>query len=129
MPNMFFRLTNNSFTTYTLRNMEQLTNELHERATQLFEEGKYSEAEPLLRNIISANPGYADVHNKLGMIFHLKGDFQTGCSIFKRALDINPNYTEASLNLVIAYTDMGEFKKARQVLPCRPEGASDACGY
>jgi len=33
--------------------MEQLINELHDRATQLFEEGKYSEAEPLLK-ILSA---------------------------------------------------------------------------
>ena len=95
--------------------MDQLINELHERATQLFEEGKYSEAEPLLKNIISTNPGYADVHNKLGMIFHLRGDFKQAAAYFRRALDINPSYTEASLNLVIAYNDMGDFDKAREV--------------
>jgi len=49
------------------------------------------------------------------VIFHLKGNFRQAAAYFKRALEINPNYTEASLNLVIAYNDMDEFKKAREV--------------
>ena len=108
-------LTNNSLTTYTSYIVDQHTHELHELGSQLFEEGKYSEAEPILKDIITINPKYADVHNKLGVISHLKGDFKNASEYFKKALDLNPNYTEASLNLAITYNDMGEFKKAQEV--------------
>ena len=95
--------------------MDQQIHELHERATQLFEEGKYAEAEPLLKNVISSNPKYADVHNKLGIIFHLKGHVRQAAEYFKKAIELNPNYTEASLNLAITYNDMGEFRKAQEI--------------
>src|SRR4030042_1349587 len=108
-------LTNNSLTTYTSYIVDQHTHELHELGSQLFEEGKYSEAEPILKEIVSINPKYADVHNKLGVISHLKGDFKLASQYFKKALELNPNYTEASLNLAITYNDMGEFKKAQEV--------------
>jgi tetratricopeptide (TPR) repeat protein len=108
-------LTNNSLTTYTFYIMDKSMHELYELGSQLFEEGKYSEAEPILKNIISSNPRYADVHNKLGVISHLKGDFRRASEYFKKALELNPSYTEASLNLAITYNDMGEFKKAQEV--------------
>ncbi len=95
--------------------MDQQIHELHERATQLFEEGKYAEAEPLLKNVISSNPKYADVHNKLGIISHLKGHVRQAAEYFKKAIELNPSYTEASLNLAITYNDMGEFKKAQEI--------------
>lgn len=95
--------------------MDKSAHELHELGSQLFEEGKYSEAEPILKDVISINPHYADVHNKLGIIFHLKGNLRQASDYFKKALELNPNYTEASLNLAITYNDMGEFKKAQDV--------------
>ena len=95
--------------------MDDRTHELHELGSQLFEESRYSEAEPILKDIISSNPRYADVHNKLGIISHLKGDLKQASEYFRRALELNPNYTEASLNLAITYNEMGEFKKAQEV--------------
>jgi tetratricopeptide (TPR) repeat protein len=95
--------------------MNQHLNELYERGKQLFEEGKYSEAEPILINVISMNPKYADVYNKLGVISHLKGNLQEAVDYFERALELNPTYTEASLNLAITYNDMYEFKKSQEV--------------
>jgi tetratricopeptide (TPR) repeat protein len=95
--------------------MDKSAHELHELGSQLFEEGKYSEAEPILKDVVSINPHYADVHNKLGIICHLKGNLRQASEYFKKALELNPNYTEASLNLAITYNDMGEFKKAQDV--------------
>jgi len=89
--------------------------ELHNKAEQLFQEGNYAEAEPILKEIISSNPKFADVHNKLGMISHLNGNYRQAVDYFKKALEINPNYTEASLNLVVTYNNMGEFEKAKDV--------------
>jgi tetratricopeptide (TPR) repeat protein len=95
--------------------MDKSAHELHELGSQLFEEGKYSEADPILKDVVSINPHYADVHNKLGIIYHLKGNLRQASKYFKKALELNPNYTEASLNLAITYNDMGEFKKAQDV--------------
>ena len=108
-------MTNNSLTTYTFHIVDQRTHELHEYASQLFDEGNYAEAEPILKDIISMYPRFADVHNKLGIIFHIKGNLNQAVLYFKKALELNPNYTEASLNLTITYNEMGEFKKAQEV--------------
>jgi tetratricopeptide (TPR) repeat protein len=89
--------------------------DLYDLGSQLFEEGRYSEAEPILKNVISVNPKYADVHNKLGIISHLNGDSRRAVEYFRKSLELNPNYTEASLNLAITYNEMGEFKKAQEV--------------
>lgn len=83
---------------------------------KLFEEAKYSEAEPILREVVRINPRYADVQNKLGVISNLNGDLKAAAGHFEKALEINPRYTEASLNLAVTYNDMGEFKRAQEVL-------------
>jgi len=108
-------LTNNSCTPYTFYTVTKQLHELYLHGSQLFEDGKYSEAEPLLKDVISMNPKYADVHNKLGIIYHLRGNYKVASEYFKKALSLNPNYTEASLNLAIAYNEMGQFKKAQEV--------------
>jgi tetratricopeptide (TPR) repeat protein len=89
--------------------------ELYELGNKLFEEGKYSEAEPVLREVLMINPRYADVQNKLGVISNLNGDLKAAAGHFEMALELNPRYTEASLNLAVTYNDLGEFKKAQEV--------------
>lgn len=108
-------MTNNSLTTYTFHIVDQRTHEMHELASQLFDEGKYVESEPILKEIINTYPQYADVHNKLGIIAHIKGNLEQAAQYFKKALEINPNYTEASLNLTITYNELGQFKEAQEV--------------
>lgn len=95
--------------------MDSTLLELYDLGTKLFEEGKYSEAEPVLKEVIRINPKYADVHNKLGIISNLNGDLRTAAEHFETALELNPRYTEVSLNLAITYNDLGEFKKAQEV--------------
>jgi tetratricopeptide (TPR) repeat protein len=94
---------------------QSLIKELYRHGKALFEEGKYAEAELLLRDVIKLNPGYADVLNKLGVIAHLKGELKEAAGYFERALSINPRYTEASLNLAITYNELGQFQKAQEV--------------
>ncbi len=108
--------------------MTEALTEIYEEAKRLFEEGKYDEAEPLLKTIIQQKPTYADVLNKLGFIENLKGNLEEAVKYFERAVTINPRYTEASLNLAITYNELGEFKKAEEVMAMAAQIARDKRG-
>jgi tetratricopeptide (TPR) repeat protein len=95
--------------------MNSTLQELYELGKKLFDEGKLGEAEPILKEVITLNPRYADVHNKLGIIANLQGDLRKAAEYFEKALELNPRYTEASLNLAVTYNDIGEYKRAQEV--------------
>ena len=90
--------------------------EILKEASQLYEEQKFAEAEPLFLSLLKGtSKGYADIYNKLGLISHQKGDFETAADFFRKAIEINPKYTECSLNLAVTCNDMGKFDEAREV--------------
>lgn len=80
-----------------------------------YEQGEYDKAEYLLRQVVNEAHGFADVHHMLGVIAHSKGDFVQAESYFERAVAINPNYTEAQLNLMVTYNELGKYEAARGV--------------
>lgn len=95
--------------------MNEKVQESYSKGKELFEKGDYREAEKLLSEIIKVYPNYADIHNKLGVINHMKGDLSKAVQHFEMALALNPKYTEASLNLAVTYNEMGNFDKAKEV--------------
>ncbi len=95
--------------------MSTVKEDIYKRGIELFQEGKYIEAEPYLRAVIRENPQYADILNKLGIISSIKGDIKQAIHYFEEALRINPRYTEARMNLAVSYNEIGEFKKAQEV--------------
>lgn len=89
---------------------------IYEKAERLYEEGKHEEAERLYLDLLRrGSHGYADIYNKLGLISHQRGRLEQAAEYFKKALNANPKYTEASLNLVVTYNDLGKFEEARSV--------------
>jgi tetratricopeptide (TPR) repeat protein len=76
---------------------------------------EYDKAEPLLREVLDADDRFADVHDMLGVIAHARGNFMAAERHFERALEINPSYTEAALNLAVTYNDRGKYEAAREV--------------
>jgi len=65
---------------------------------------------------VSMSSQYADVNNKLGLIYHERGEIQQAADFFKKAVAINPDYTEAALNLSITLNDLGQYNEARTIL-------------
>lgn len=84
-------------------------------AREHYEHREFDKAEPLLRGILDEVQRFADVHNMLGVIAHERRDYQQAETCFNKALEINPNYTEASLNLAVTYNDLGRFDMARAI--------------
>jgi len=80
-----------------------------------FEHGEYEKAEYLLRQVLTKGDRFADVHHMLGIIAHNGGDFAKAESCFERAIQLNPNYTEAQLNLMVTYNELGKYDDARRV--------------
>jgi tetratricopeptide (TPR) repeat protein len=89
--------------------------ELYEQGMDAFNKKDYAKAETLFHRILSANPRFADIQNKVGFIYSSTNRSELAAKAFEKALEINPGYTEASLNLAITYSDLGKYDKAREV--------------
>jgi tetratricopeptide (TPR) repeat protein len=79
--------------------------------------GDVKQAEQALLDALS-NGGeqYADIHHQLGVLLHTRGDFARACHHFETALELNPGYTEAALDLAIVYNDLGRYSEAKALL-------------
>jgi tetratricopeptide (TPR) repeat protein len=107
---------------------------MNERVKQLLVLGRehyakreLEKAEQMLRMVLEEEDRFADVHDMLGVIAHSRGNFVVAESHFERALEINPSYTEAALNLAVTYNDRGKYDKAREVysrIKVGPHGSS-----
>jgi tetratricopeptide (TPR) repeat protein len=76
---------------------------------------EYDKAEKYLSQVVTEHRGFADIFNMLGVIYHSQGRFQQAQESFEESLKINPNYTEAALNLAVTYNDLGKYAQAREV--------------
>jgi len=95
---------------------------MNERVKQMLVLGRehyakreFEKAEQMLRMVLEEEDRYADVHDMLGVIAHSRGNFLVAERHFERALELNPAYTEAALNLAVTYNDRGKYEKAREV--------------
>jgi tetratricopeptide (TPR) repeat protein len=55
------------------------------------------------------------VMNMLGVIHHIEGKFTSAIDLFRKALKINPRYTEALLNLAVLLNDLGQYPEAKKL--------------
>jgi len=85
-----------------------------QQATSAYEAGQYSEAERLLLQVVDRAPTYANVFNMLGFIASQRNALEEAVALFRRALGLNPNYSEARLNLALTLTEMGAYEQAAQ---------------
>lgn len=89
--------------------------ELVDLGKQHYRNREYGKAERCLRQVVQTGQCYADIYNMLGVIYHNEGKFENAIRNFKEATRINPNYTEALLNLAVLYNDLGEYVEAKKI--------------
>jgi tetratricopeptide (TPR) repeat protein len=97
--------------------MDDQTRNLLTKAREHYKRKEFEQARRLLEQFLEAGgSGYADVHNMLGCIHHDAGDLARAREQFEAALHINPNYTEAVLNLTVTYNEIGRYEDARKLM-------------
>jgi tetratricopeptide (TPR) repeat protein len=95
--------------------MEERVKQLLLLGREHYAKREFEKAEELLREVLAHEDRFADIHDMLGVICHSRGNFIQAERHFERALEINPSYTEAALNLAVTYNDRGKYDAAKQV--------------
>ncbi len=84
-------------------------------AELLIARDNYQEALKLLLGVVDAHSNMADYYQLLGVVYHHMGEFSNAVESYEQALDLNPNYTQALLNLTVLLNDLGQYDKASEI--------------
>ena len=119
--------------------MDDQVRELVAIGKEQFLRGDYSLAAGNLEQVVARGQEYPDVHHMLGCIYHELGEFEAAERAFSKALELNPGYVEAALNLAIVCNDLGQYERAQEVYaraleqaeeqPAQSQGAPPLDGY
>lgn len=94
-----------------------------------FEERHFDKALQYLEKVASEKTSFADVYNMLGLIYYGQSRFEDAIGSFRKALEINPSYTEVSLNLSVVYNELGQFEKSSEVYAGAKEARKETESY
>lgn len=92
-----------------------LFDDVFEEAKNAFINGNYKIAEPILQQMILQSTRNPEVFQMLATIMYDKGQFNKAIKIFKRALEIDPTYTDASVGLSIILNDLGRYDEGKKI--------------
>ena len=95
--------------------METQIRKWTEEGKKNFESKNYGRAEQYFRKVLKSGARYADLLNMLGIIYHAEGRFNDAIESFRKALEINPGYIEATLNLAVLLNDLGDYRQAKSL--------------
>lgn len=95
--------------------MEEPIRQLLVTGREQYENHEYLLAEQALEQVIDAGLRFADVFDMLGVMAHSRGNFTRARRMFEQAVELNPNYTDARLNLMVCLNELGEYDLAREL--------------
>ncbi len=95
--------------------MRSFSGQLLDEAREAFIEGKYKEAESLLQQPTLQNSNNPEVFQMMATILYNRGQFNKAIKTFKKALSIDPTYTDAAVGLSIILNDLGKYDEAKKV--------------
>ena len=83
-------------------------------ARVLKEEGQYDEAAQALQSVLAQFPRDRVVHNELGRVLFLQKHYADAVKEFQQTLSIDPEDLQASYNLMLCYTGLGDESRANE---------------
>ncbi|MBB6735359.1 tetratricopeptide repeat protein [Cohnella sp. CBP 2801] len=110
----------------TIKSKENLFD--HDRARELLEAGRFSEAVRLLEDIIVRQPDFLAARNNLGLAYYYMGLFDKSVQTISEVLEAEPGNLHALCNLAIFYQHSNKAKQLarlmevlRKTVPFHPE--------
>jgi tetratricopeptide (TPR) repeat protein len=94
---------------------QEIAEQLFEEAENHFKDNKYNLAEPILNQLVLKSVRRPDIFHMLGTIYYDQGKFKKAIHSFKRALEIDPSFTDSSVGLSIILNDLGRYEEGRKV--------------
>ena len=79
----------------------------YEQAVDAYNEGRFSDAEPLLRKLLKEHPQFAEGWFRLGNLYVRTGQNEAAITAFKTCLRYDASLTKARYNLSLVYLKMG----------------------
>jgi tetratricopeptide (TPR) repeat protein len=86
---------------------------LIQRARSAFDGKDYRGALDAAREVLSANPNFADLRHLAGLCHSLLGEPELALEQFDYALALNPQYVEAHIHRALTLTDLCRYDDAR----------------
>lgn len=83
-----------------------------QQLVDLYNRGEFLAAEAEVANILALFPKSASLLNLLGAIHKSSGQLPRAIEAYKKAVEVNPNYSEAYNNLALVYMDCNDAEKA-----------------
>lgn len=84
-------------------------------ARESFVAGKYDRAEPMLNQLLLLDNKNPEIFQMLATMYYDRGQFKKAIKTFRRALEIDPSYTDASVGLSIILNDLGRYEEGKEV--------------
>lgn len=78
----------------------------YEKAVDAYNEGRFSDAEPLLRKLLKEHPQFAEGWFRLGNLYVRTGQNEAAITAFKTCLRYDGDLTKARYNLSLVYLKM-----------------------
>lgn len=95
--------------------MRSFSGQLLDEAREAFIDGNYKEAEPLLEQPSLQKSMNPEVFQMLATIYYNRGQFNKAIKTFKKALEVDPTYSDAAVGLSILLNDIGKYDEAKKV--------------
>jgi len=73
-----------------------------------------AKALPVAQRALELDPGLAEAHASLGLVYENKGDLEAAGESLRRALQLNPGYTMALVWYGLVLVNQGQFREAAQ---------------
>lgn len=99
-----------------------------EEAKRLLAHGHLQAAKDTLIELDTAGLSTAESQYLLGTIHHRENKLAEAVENFKRALQLDPNFTDAAISLSVIYNDTGHYQEGKQVFEQAERSAQKKAG-
>lgn len=88
---------------------------LYQSGMEAFQKEDYATARKSFEELIASGHAFADVLNKLAFLMSMNREFEAAAVHLRKAIEINPRYTEAAVNLVYVLGELGRYDEIAEV--------------